>query len=157
MLPIFLKPTFQGAPLHHSSMHPWSVHSSWPCGRLHHFRNLCSDRGLFDAASVRFLNRFSEFHPDSRIFERLKSLHHDLYRTEPTPFSLSRPVKESGECSWVVIPFHPSLVAADFMQAIRDVQTDFEAHGFSEFRPRLSWSRYCKHLREMCAGYIVQA
>ena len=154
---MYVKPTFQGAPLHHSSMHPWSVHGSWPSGRLHHFKSLCSDRGLFEAASVRFLKRFLEFHPDTRIFERLKSLQHDLYRSHTRQFSQPLAAKESVECSWIVIPFHPSLVAANFMQAIKYVQIDFEASGFSEFRPRLSWSRYCKNLREVCAFFIVQS
>ena len=134
-------------------MHPRSVHVSWPMGRLHHFKSLCSDRGLFPRASVRFLRRFADYLPDHSTFERLKVLHSELYTSEP-----SLAAKRSAEeCSWVVIPYHPALIASGFTEAFRGVQADFTANGMPHFLPRLSWSRYCRNLREVCAGMIVQS
>ena len=155
-LAVYVKPTFQGAPLHHTSMHPRSVHVSWPLGRLHHFKSLCSDRGLFSRASVRFLERFAEFLPDQRIFDRLKVLHRELYQSDTSrTFAAQRSV--GVECSWIVIPYHPALIASGFRDVFKGVQSDFLASGMPNFMPRLSWSRYCRNLREVCAGMIVQS
>ena len=110
-LAIYVKPTFLGAPLHHTSVHPYSVHVSWPCSRLHNFLKTCSDRGLYRIASENFLKRFFRYHQHPNVCERLLSLHAKLLCSNSTGPSKSRPAREN---SWLAIPFHPALARPGF-------------------------------------------
>ena len=151
---IFTKPTFLGAPLHFSSVHPRSVHASWPFGRLYHFKSLCSDRGSFSAASIQFMKRFREFFQSPIICQRLLELHHDLQHV--ACHSLSK-AKEEQQNTWFVLPFSPTLASPDLLCCIKQVQRDFHDFGYGSLMPKLSWKRSYRNLREICAGMIVNA
>ena len=151
---IFTKPTYLGAPLHHSSVHPWSVHASWPYGRLYHFKSLCSDRGSFNAASVQFMKRFRGFFQSPEICQRLLELHFELqhdYARKPLRAE-NKPVN-----TWLVLPFSPTLANRELLQCLKTIQQDFTDFGFESFRPKLSWKRSFRNLRELCAGMIVNS
>ena len=151
---IFTNPTYLGAPLHYSSVHPWSVHASWPYGRLYHFKKLCSDRGSFNVASVQFMKRFREFFQSPKVCQRLLELHfelqHDFARTPLR--AADRPIN-----TWLVLPFSPTLANRELLQCLKTILQDFADFGFATFQPKLSWKRSFRNLRELCAGMIVNS
>ena len=151
---IYTKPTYLGAPLHFSSVHPWSVHASWPYGRLYHFKSLCSDRGSFTAASVKFMKRFLEFFQSPSICQRLLELHLDLQHASSHK---SLKVVDRPRNTWLVLPFSPTLANRDLLQCLKTIQQDFSDFGFATFRPKLSWKRSFRNLRELCASMIVSS
>lgn len=77
---VYVKPTFQGLPLHTSSMHPFSVHVSWPIGRLLHVIRVCSSFFLYREAATRFLNTYVRYSPSNDVMCRLFELHDQLKR-----------------------------------------------------------------------------
>ena len=120
-----------GAPLHFTSSHPFSVHLSWPLGRLHHFTRVCNDSGLYQQAANAFMKRFGKYQQSPRVLERLDTLHKSIV----TSSTLHVPAKKKGDNTWLILPYHPSLAHPSFGCAIRGIQQDFTYHGYASFAP----------------------
>ena len=151
---IYTKPTYLGAPLHFSSVHPWSVHASWPYGRLYHFKALCSDRGSFTAASVQFMKRFLQFFQSPSICQRVLELHLDLQHASSHK---SLKVVDRPRNTWLVLPFSPTLASRELRDCIVRIQRDFTDFGLADLAPKLSWKRSIRNVRELCSSMIVRS
>ena len=150
---IFVKPSFLGAPLHHSSVHPRSVHVSWPLGRLFHFRELCSDRGLFNEASIRFQKRFRDSFQSEFVCQRLVELHLELQNAQPKLRVAKQPVNNT----WLVLPYSLSFANPGLSKCFEQIQADFRDFGYESLAPKLSWKRSYRNLREICSSMIVNS
>ena len=123
---IFVKNTSQMVPLCSSSMHHPSLHMAWPSARLKHFYALCSGRKPYRYACNRFVDTMRYMLP---LHPWL--LFHGQRRT--------RPGRSLGG-SWLVIPYHVSMLACGFSNIIREA-CQYLPEAFDASIPRVAWSR----------------
>ena len=136
---IFVKQTSQMIPLCSTSMHHPSLHQAWPEGRLKHFLAICSGRKPYRDACNRFVDTMRYMLP---LHPWL--LFHGQRRT--------RPGRSLGG-SWLVIPYHVSMLACGFSNIIREA-CQYLPEAFDASIPRVAWSRLRSNIYEHTARHF---
>ena len=127
------KSTAQGVALDSTSDHPMSVHA-WPLARIRHFEEMCSSRTAYRQAALTFLRKMVTHTPSHSYIGTL------IDRIEGHKcFLLGDKTLKIRSGSWLVLPFHRSLVTAGIGAAIHRVSKDWLSGRFAEYAPGISW------------------
>ena len=137
---IFVKDTCQKVPLCDSSCHYPSLHVAWPEARITHFRRLCSSLKLTKIAIERFVDMFQKDLPRHRWLET----------REQTKNRSS--LAYTG--TWLVIPFHFSLLSCRFSSVVTEMARFAAIHGIADLTPRIAWSRMHGNIGEIAAAHF---
>ena len=106
------KPTSLNVPLHNSSSHPASIHSSWPRAYNGRLASTSSTKQHYLGARKTFVDRLRRFDIDESIIRSVES--HDVF----TEMQRRRSRRAAGEAAtdvlprpapvdWAVLPGHP--------------------------------------------------
>ena len=136
-----MKATCQKVPLCSTSMQPPSLHLSWPTARLKHVKRLCSDVKQYNKACVNFVDSVKTMIPN-----------HSWLST-PERIRLPASVASRGN-SWLVIPFHSSLIRCRFQKVLREIGVLAEYLGLGSFVPRVAWSRLKSNIGEHVSSHF---
>ena len=137
-----LKDRLHGPMLDSTSMHPITVHRSWPVAMVGMYRQLCTSQTDLLRATNNLLQRFTaNFFPE-HLVKHLGEIRHRPAATVQ---------KTCTKAIWLVLPFHPSLVGP-IRLALRSIneRVDLSAlyivcFGHSPPQLRVAWTNGGPH------------
>ena len=136
------KPSTQAQPLAMSSLHPKSVHMSWPLGQRKRIERLSSTRASATEALSSFVAGLADRCPDHTAIPLLRN--HRLTNSS---------VHRDKGGSWLVLPFNYTWSRARFAATINTVTVRWRfvltPELYSHFRVRLGWKLGGRHLEKL--------
>ena len=125
------KSTHQAVSLDCRSHHPVTIHALWPVERFNSFSLRCSDSKAARSAKLEFLEKFCRSQPSHTCIPSLV----EMLGGRGDRVQGRKPDRGS----WLVLPFHSTLLSSGLGANLYDLSSMFERYGLERFAPKLSW------------------